>query len=310
MKILDCTLRDGGFTKDFNWNLEFAARYYELMTKFGIPYIELGYWMQTAKSKNPFYNFNFNHLEKITKNTNKENVSIIIDYHYCEKDASKYPKKNQTPVNIIRMTSRKEDFQNALKFSDELKKKTNLDVSIQIINSTNYSQRELENITNQIIKHNFYYVYFADSHGNLNLIKDYSKFESSINILKENNIYSGFHLHNHTNRALLNYYVCLEKGINITDTSILGLGKGGGNLSLEHIIVNENLIELLNFIYNEKDHFELKNIRNLYTIISGRLNITDNYAKEAFEKNISLEKFYIEASKLRGMEKDTFKQIF
>ena len=26
MKILDCTFRDGGFTKDFNWNLEFAER--------------------------------------------------------------------------------------------------------------------------------------------------------------------------------------------------------------------------------------------------------------------------------------------
>ena len=208
------------------------------------------------------------------------------------------------------MTSRKEDFQDALKFSDELKKETNLDVSIQIINSTNYSKKELEKITYEIIKHNFYYVYFADSHGNLNLIKDFDKFESSINILKENNINSGFHLHNHTDRALLNYYVCLDKGINITDTSILGLGKGGGNLALEHIIINENLIELLNFIYNEKDHLETRDIRRLYTIISGRLNITDNYAKEAFEKNISLEKFYTEASKLRGIEKDTFKQIF
>jgi hypothetical protein len=28
MKILDCTLRDGGFVNNFNWNIEFAKRYF------------------------------------------------------------------------------------------------------------------------------------------------------------------------------------------------------------------------------------------------------------------------------------------
>tara|TARA_Y100001970_G_C14256495_1_gene875875 strand:+ start:4448 stop:5380 length:933 start_codon:yes stop_codon:yes gene_type:complete len=310
LKILDCTLRDGGFTKNFNWDFGFASRYYELMTKFKIPYIELGYWMQTSKSENPFYNFNFDHLNKIVGKSDKQNVSIIIDYHYCNKDTSKYPKKFATPVSMIRMTARKEDFNEALIFSSKLKKATNLDISIQIINSTNYSKKELEDTVKELVKHNFYYVYFADSHGNLNLISDYSNFEDSISILKENNINVGFHLHNHTNRALLNYYFCLEKKINITDTSILGLGKGGGNLQLEHVIINENLIELLNFIDQEKANFDLKDNKFLYTIISGRLNITDNYAKEAISKNISLENFYNKASELRGVERDTFKEIF
>ena len=310
MKILECTLRDGGFTKNFDWDFNFAKRYYELMTKFNIPYIELGYWMQTSKSKNPFYDFNFKHLEKITKDNNMQNVSIIIDYHYCVKDPSLYPKKNDTAVSLIRITSRKEDFEDALKFSDKLKNETNLDVSIQIINSTNYSKKELEETTKKIVKHNFFYVYFADSHGNLNLIEDYGKFDDSINLLKENNINTGFHLHNHTNRALLNYYICKEKKIDITDTSILGLGKGGGNLPLEQVIINENLIELLNFIINEKENFGTIDQRKLYTLISGRLNITDNYSKEAIEKNIDMETFYNKASKLRGLEKDTFKKLF
>lgn len=310
MKILDCTLRDGGFTSDFNWDFNFAKRYYELLTKFNIPYIELGYWMQTAKSKNPFYNFNFKHLDKITKNSNKQNVSIIIDYHYCNKDLNIYPKKNSTAVSMIRVTSRKEDFQKALKFSDKLKRKTDLDVCIQIINSTNYSKIELEKIVSQLVTHDFYYIYFADSHGNLNLINDFEKYEESIKLLRKHNINIGFHLHNHTDRALLNYYFCVEKKINIIDTSILGLGKGGGNLALENIINNENLIELLTFILNEKKHFRFNNINKIYSLISGRLNITDNYAKEAFQKKIGIEKFYSEAIKLRGSKKDTYEKIF
>ena len=55
MKILDCTLRDGGFITDFNWDLKFANRYYNLLSSFNMPYIELGYWKQKSKSLNPFY---------------------------------------------------------------------------------------------------------------------------------------------------------------------------------------------------------------------------------------------------------------
>ena len=117
-------------------------------------------------------------------------------------------------------------------------------------------------------------------------------------------------MHNHTNRALLNYYICKEKKIDITDTSILGLGKGGGNLPLEHVIINENLLELLNFIIIEKENFGTINQMRLYSLISGRLNITDNYSKEAIQKKIDIETFYTKVSLLRGLKKDTFKELF
>ena len=114
MKILDCTLRDGGFVNDFNWDFDFAKKYYDLMSKFKIHYVELGYWKQTEKSKNPFYNLGFNEVEKITKNAEIDNACVIIDYHYCNKDLACYPVKNQTPISMIRITSRKEDMQKAI----------------------------------------------------------------------------------------------------------------------------------------------------------------------------------------------------
>lgn len=310
MKILDCTLRDGGFVNDFNWDLNFAQRYYDLMSEFNINYVELGYWKQTVKSKNPFYNFNYKYLEKITKNSQKKNVSVIIDYHYCNKDFSIYPKKGQTPISLLRVTSRKQDLDEALKFIEQLQEKTQLDVAFQIINSTNYSERELTETIEKILKYNFFYVYFADSHGNLNLYKDFYKFKPSVDLLKKNNIATGFHLHNHTNRAFLNYCICLQNEISMIDTSILGLGKGGGNLSLEDIIINENFIKLIKFISKEKNHLYLKNDLKLYTTISGRLNITDNYAKEAIKKNIDIEEFYNQALLLRGVDKDTHRNLF
>ena len=128
-----------------------------------------------------------------------------------------------------------------------------------MINVTNYSTKELEETTEKLIVNDFEYIYFADSHGNLNLINDYTKHEHLINKIKYNGINFGYHLHNNTGRALLNYFFMKEKKIDITDTSILGLGKGGGNLKLEEVIINENFIELLEFIQREKLHLNFKN---------------------------------------------------
>ena len=36
MNIIDVTLRDGGFTCDFDWPIKIAQEYYELLSKFSI----------------------------------------------------------------------------------------------------------------------------------------------------------------------------------------------------------------------------------------------------------------------------------
>ena len=310
MKILDATLRDGGFVNDFNWDMEFARKYYDLMSKFKIHYIELGYWKQTKKSKNPFYNMGINEVDKITKNAVSENACIIVDYHYCTKDLKSYPTKNQTPISMIRITSRKEDIDRAIIFANKLRDKTELDISLQVINVTNYSKKELENATNKLVHNELAFVYFADSHGNLNLIEDYSKHENFIYKIKDYGINFGYHLHNNTGRALLNYFFMKEKKIDITDTSILGLGKGGGNLKLEEVIINENFVELLEFVKNNKKHLNLKNDAILYNMISGRTNVTSNYAQYAIKEKMSLNDFYIKCLKLRSHARDNFDSKF
>ena len=56
----------------------------------------------------------------------------------------------------------------------------------------------------------------------------------------------------------------------------------------------------------EKKHLFINDTNQLYFILSGRLGITDNYAKNAIEKGLSLEQFSEIAIKLRGIDKDTY----
>jgi isopropylmalate/homocitrate/citramalate synthase len=66
IQIIDVTLRDGGHMVDFDWPMEFAQEYYSLMTRLrGVELVELGYWKQTEKSENPFYNLNQDVVEEL-----------------------------------------------------------------------------------------------------------------------------------------------------------------------------------------------------------------------------------------------------
>ena len=70
MQIIDVTLRDGGHVRDFNWPIKYAQDHYKSLCQIPeIKYIELGYWKQTSKSKNTFYNLDIKKVQKITKNT-------------------------------------------------------------------------------------------------------------------------------------------------------------------------------------------------------------------------------------------------
>ena len=86
---------------------------------------------------------------------------------------------------MIRVCSRKEDIPKALRFAEKLKKYSKLKVSFNIFNSTNYRRDELTKVTKLVAQHKLDYVYFADTHGDMDLEKLYNSFKKPLHILKK-----------------------------------------------------------------------------------------------------------------------------
>ena len=147
-------------TRKFNWPIRYAQDHYRTLSKIpDIKYIELGYWKQTSKSSNPFYNLNLQTVNKITSKKKLHNVSVMIDYHYCSKNLFDYPKNDQKEIAMIRICSRKEDIPQALKFAERLKKYSKLNVSFNIFNSTNYNKDELIKVCKLVSRHKIDFIY-------------------------------------------------------------------------------------------------------------------------------------------------------
>ena len=309
MQLVDVTLRDGGFTCDFDWPLEFAQEYYNLVSNLGVNCMELGYWKQTSKSKNRFFNLNMETVKQITGGQGKKNVCVMIDYHYCSKDLNDYPTSSQNEIRMIRMTARKDMINDAFDFALKLKKHTRLEIAFNIFNTTNYTDIELNTVLDKVLQSNFDIIGFADTHGHLNLNNDITRYEQKFKKIKESGKKTCFHLHNHTGKAYMNYVKCSESPyIDICDTSIGGLGKGAGNLKLEEVLEDDKAL-LLNIFINKYYNKLFKKTISPYYIVTGRFGITDNYATQALKLKLNMDTFNKFCSTISGLNKDNFNKL-
>jgi len=308
IEIIDVTLRDGGHAVDFDWPMGFARDYYKTLSSLGqVGTLELGYWGQVSKTANTFYNLDYEKVCDVTEKSALNNVSIMIDYHYCSHNLNDYPTRNQSEISMIRMCARKEDMDEAILFGKELKQYTGLNVSFNIFNASNYSFVELTELSTKIKDWPFDYVYFADTHGDLDLTRDFSRFENFFNICHRHGKKTGFHLHDHSGMAMVNYRETLKRTVDSTDTSVRGMGKGSGNLKLEYVLEKSNLTHLARLILNYNDLLTIQ--PTPYELITSKYALTDNYAKEAFDRHLDIHKFESVCKSITGLDKDSYNGI-
>jgi pyruvate/oxaloacetate carboxyltransferase len=187
-----------------------------------------------------------------------------------------------------------------------LRKYTNLEVSFNIFNITSYPNLELTNVVDKVADSNLDYVYMADTHGYLDLNKDITKYEDHFKKIKKTGKKTGFHLHNHTGRAYMNYIKCKESPyVDLCDTSIMSLGKGAGNLSLENVLSDKKSFLLNKFIFKHYNSIFKKTVSPYY-LVTGRYGITDNYATQAKKLKVSMNDFINFCCTVSGLQIDNF----
>jgi len=306
MNLIDVTLRDGGHAIKWDWPLSFAQDYYKSISEIEeIDFIEMGYWKQTKKSLNPHYNLNLDYLNEVVQDGEKRNVCIMVDYHYCSHDIKDYPRiDEQKNIGMLRMCSRKQDYNEALKFILEIKDKTGLETSLNVFNISNYTDDEILGVSRFLSAHDLDYVTFADTHGTLDLAVRKKVFTEATKILNGCGIKTGMHLHDHSGKAYFNYRLLEEIGFESTDASSNGMGKGVGNLRLEHVLSKESLPKAVEIVDNNRKILTMKEIP--HALLTARYSIVDYYGYNAFKLGVSVPQFEEFCKTVSGVDKDVY----
>lgn len=283
---IDVTLRDGGHQVDFDWSDAFLQSYLPIIsTVKEVDFVELGYWSQTAKSSNRFYNMKAEDLERFVELGLSKPASVMVDYHYCSHDISTYKSTIfDKSVGLVRLCSRREDIKGAVEFGKRLRDDLGVKLSLNFFNITNYSRKEIEYCIENGSKAGANFLYFADTHGALDLYRDSDIYREYAEMIVEGGMMPGLHLHDHSGKAFLNYRVGQDIGFKSFDFSLGGMGKGVGNLRLEHVVNPLDYPQIVDLLEHE-DCLKMPNL--FYGLITAALSATDYYALEASKKKMN-----------------------
>ena len=277
--LLDCTIRDGGFENNFNFDIDEVKRNLKASSDIGYNYFEIGYLTDPkilTKKDGLWRNVPYKLISEIKQEVNpKCKLSVMIDcWRYNINDLLP---SNETDIDLVRVCSYEEQVDMALEMCRTIKN-LGYEVSLNIICTSHISVNSFINLRNKLITEDFLdFLCFADSYGALT--PDYVKKIMTLFRNMNPNILIGFHAHDNMALSMANTITALDNGADMVDGTYTGIGRGGGNLPLEIITLYLNISKNYNlnlnalFEYLDETIIDPSQIEKTKQAICGILNV-------------------------------------
>ena len=232
-KLLDCTLRDGGYINNWNFSQHFAEALYRSISDAGCDYIEVGFFEPQAKEGLPWTHLSVADLNRLRKKV-PNGTSIAVMINYGAVDLTEVPPAEEYPADMIRVATPKSKARKATEFAAALSAR-GYQTTINYMGISNYTNSEileLIDLMNKFRKQVDYF-YVADSFGSL-LPKRTREIFTTLRFGTDAAL--GFHPHNNLQLAFANCLEAMEAGVDVIDGSVFGMGRGAGNLFTEAML--------------------------------------------------------------------------
>lgn len=241
IKLLDCTLRDGGYANDWNFSKEQITSTITSLTDAQIDYVEMGYLtsiyarvggtqFQSAESASQFIP------------TDKQQSKFVVMADVSQFDVDTLCHRSESLIDGIRAVFYKRQIEQALSFCKCVVEK-GYDLFIQPMVTMDYSIEEYESLIERFCNIcNPYAVSIVDSFGCLQP-HDVMEYFCALNDVLDENIKIGFHGHDNMLLSQINIISLLELANErevMVDASVNGIGRGAGNPCTELIAQHLN----------------------------------------------------------------------
>jgi 4-hydroxy 2-oxovalerate aldolase len=247
-EILDCTLRDGGYYTNWDFDSALVSKYMNTMQELPVDIIEIGYRSTPQKEYlgRYFYLPDFA-LEKITQLNIGKKLSVMFNVKNTETDdLPELLKGLQGKISLIRLAVNPEDFNKSVILAKEIKKR-GFEVACNIMYMSKYYHDSEFLSRLEILNDVAAYVNLVDSYGGMT---PGSVAEMITRTKGYCNCKIGFHGHDNMELAFANSLAAIEAGCDIVDSTILGMGRGAGNLKTELLLTYLVAGKQLDFDFN------------------------------------------------------------
>ena len=319
LKILDCTLRDGGYYNNWEFDENIYSEYLKILTKQkNINCIEIGFRLYNKSNFKGAFAFSSDNFLKYKK-IPTFNYAVMInasDLIKSKGDLIKdFVEKKNSSINIIRIAAHFNEINFIKKYLIKFSK-LGYKIFLNIMQINLVEKKKVIKKLQELNNFKIDVIYFADSLGNLKPreVKEYC------NIFRKYwNKDFGFHAHDNRGYALKNCIEAKKSGAKWLDGTIQGMGRGAGNVTTEDLlskVIKLKKRELLNFNKISKKFKFLKQIYKwgkcpLYEFAATK-NIHPTYVQnlknQQLNKNVQ-KKILINISKLKDAKNFSFENF-
>ena len=237
IKVLDCTIRDGGLVNDHQFDMDFTRDVYKSLCAAGVDYIELGYKnsreLFDATKYGPWKFCDDDDLWRVIDGveTNSK-VSVMADVGRVDMENIKECK--DSPFDLVRVATYAKDVDKAIEMLNQFDAQ-GYETCINVMAVSRDQGPELEEALCQINEEcKAQAVYIVDSFGALyqEPIARLTKLFKEKCPTKE----VGIHAHNNQQLGFSNTIEAIINGANYLDATVYGMGRAAGNCPMELLI--------------------------------------------------------------------------
>ncbi|MDY0168774.1 MAG: aldolase catalytic domain-containing protein [Thermoguttaceae bacterium] len=260
LKVLDCTIRDGGLVNNHQFDDQFVRAVYEACVEAGIDYMEIGY--KNSKRLFPPGQFGpWKHCDEedirriVGDNPTSLKLAVMCDATKSDWKTEVLP-KDQSVLDTIRVAF----YANQVSEADDMIRdaaEKGYEVTANFMAVSTNTEQEIDQVLEVIAESPAGVMVVVDSYGAMYaeqveiLVKKYLEY------MKPKGKEVGMHAHNNQQLGFANTIEAIIHGANRVDASMAGLGRGAGNCPMELLI---------GFLRNPKFH-----IRPIYKVLQDHL---------------------------------------
>jgi 4-hydroxy 2-oxovalerate aldolase len=238
IKVVDCTIRDGGLVNDSKFNLETVRAVYQTACDAGIDYVELGYRNSDKMfSRDKFGPWRFcdeKDLRAATEGIDKKETKVALMQDAHKAFAEDVAPKDESVADMIRVATYVKDVDKAIALCKNADEK-GYECCVNVMAISTEGGMFLEEALQQIEEETkAKAVYVVDSFGSLYSEQVHYLIELFQRFIKTKEV--GVHFHNNQQLAFANTIEGIIKNANYVDGTLMGLGRGPGNCPTELLI--------------------------------------------------------------------------